>query len=165
VGISPPPGARFFGARLEQPGQNDAMADASAGLSSEIRARLAALSGATPAHVHRLQVGLAWLVLSQAPPAASGQLDLAVAFIEGRATSAELRDAKQDCWTYVGSLACGCTISDSASAHAVMSCLETDEAAHASAALAEQAHQVLRCGASETAILHVLESLPEQRGR
>lgn len=134
------------------------MADGSSALSAVIRARLAALSGAPPATVHRLQVGLARLVLSQAPPSASSQLDLAVAFIEGRITSAELREAKQDCWSYVGSLACGCSVSDSASAHAVLSCLETDDDAHVSAKLSEQAEKVLRCGVSETSILRVLDS-------
>src|SRR6478736_1174489 len=86
---------------------------------------LEALSGLDSARVHRLQVGLAELVLPQAPPGAAAQLELARAFIEGRAQPAALRDAQQDCWSYVGSLACGCSVSDSASAHAIMTCLET----------------------------------------
>lgn len=114
------------------------------------------LSGLEPARVHRLQVGLAELVLGQAPPMAAGQLDLARAFIEGRADAAALRDARQDCWSYVGSLACGCSISDSASAHAVMTCLETDPAAHTPESLAEQAERIARCGVSEAHIIAVL---------
>ena len=75
---------------------------------------------------------------------------------EGRASAAELRDARQDCWTYVGSLACGCSISDSASAHAVMTCLEPDDAAHVGSLLLEQVERVRRCGASQAQILAVL---------
>ncbi len=132
------------------------MDDASAPLSTQIRARIAALASGSPAAIHRLQVGLARLVLSQAPAAGSGQLDLALAFIEGRASAEDLHDARQDCWTYVGSLACGCSLADSASAHALMCCLETDEQRHSGSALAEQVERVLQCGAGEGAVLAVL---------
>jgi hypothetical protein len=81
---------------------------------------------------------------------------LAIAFIEGRATASELSSARQDCWTYVGSLACGCSIADSASAHSVMTCLETDPAAHSVAALGEQAERIARCGVEEARILAAL---------
>jgi hypothetical protein len=132
------------------------MADASGALSPAILRALARLAAASPERVHRLQVGLARLVTDHAPASAPQQLDLAVAFIEARATKAHLADAKQDLWTYVGSLACGCSIADSASAHAIMSCLETDEGSHSPPALAEQVIKVSRCGASETSILSVL---------
>jgi hypothetical protein len=122
-----------------------------------VAAALEPLSGLQPAQVHRLQVGLAELVLSQAPPAALGQLELARAFIEGRADAAALRDARQDCWSYVGSLACGCSVSDSASAHAIMTCLETERSAHEPAALAEQVERILRCGVSEARVMTLLE--------
>jgi hypothetical protein len=127
-----------------------------AGVSPEIEQRLGRFAALTPAGVHRLQVGLAELVLAQAPPAAAGQLALATRFIEGQVSPAELKDAQQDCWTYVGSLACGCTASDSASAHAIMSCLEPDPAAHTPAALLEQVQRILRCGVAEQRILSVL---------
>ena len=128
----------------------------SAGLSPVLRLRLAAFGSASPLAIHRLQVGLARLALEQAPPAAPGQLALALAFIEGRALAAELLDARQDCWTHVGSLACGCSVADSASAHAIMTCLETDAAAHSPAALVEQAERILRCGVDEARIVAVL---------
>ncbi|RYZ03752.1 MAG: hypothetical protein EOO73_26305 [Myxococcales bacterium] len=137
------------------------MPDADQRLSSEITAALGALAGAPPSTVHRLQVGLARLVLDSAPPSAAGQLDLALAFIEGKATAAELREARSDCWSYLGSLACGCSLADSASGHAVMSCLEPDSASHSIGALREQVSKVLRC-ASEAkaermaAVLNVL---------
>jgi hypothetical protein len=130
-------------------------------LSPAIHAALMSLSGASPAAVHRLQVGLARLTLSQAPLVAPAQLDLALAFIEGSASAAELRDARTDCWTYLGSLACGCSLADSASAHAVLSCLESDRAAHSVAALAEQVSKVLSCGASPALVLRVLADLPD----
>ncbi len=132
------------------------MTEAVLQLSGSIPAALAARTDAPPAEVHRLQVGLARLVLAHAPLAAAAQLELAVAFIEGRAVAAELHEAKQECWAYVGSLACGCSVADSASAHAVLSCLEAAPGAHSAAALAEQVSKVLRCGASETSILRVL---------
>src|SRR5260221_6389766 len=98
------------------------MASDRARLSPEIHAALATMGPASARAVHRLQVALARLVLEQAPPAAASQLDLALAFIEGRASVAELLEARQDCWVYVGALACGCSLADSASAHAVMTC-------------------------------------------
>jgi hypothetical protein len=125
-------------------------------VSPEIRRALEGFAALGPASVHVLQVGLAKLALEQAPPAAASQLALAVEFIEGRVGPAELKDAKQDCWTHVGSLACGCSIADSASAHAIMTCLETDPAAHTPAALLEQVERISRCGVAEARILSVL---------
>jgi len=125
-------------------------------VSPEILGALAAWAAAPSEAVHRLQVALAGLVLDQAPPAAASQLALALAFIDKRASAAELKEARQDCWVYVGSLACGCSLADSASAHAIMSCLETEEAAHTSGALREQVERVLRCGVPEPRILRVL---------
>lgn len=127
-----------------------------AALSPALCGALEALYGLDSARVHRLQVGLAELVLPQAPPGAVGQLELARAFIEGRADAAALREAQQDCWTYVGSLACGCSVSDSASAHAIMTCLETSPSAREPSALREQVERIARCGVSELKIISVL---------
>jgi hypothetical protein len=120
---------------------------------------LAERAASSPADIHRLQVGLAHCVLPQAPPGASLQLQLARAFIEGRAEAAELLEARRDCWSYVGSLACGCSLSDSASAHAIMTCLEPSSDAHSNAALREQIERVLRCGVDEAAILRALRQV------
>jgi hypothetical protein len=125
-------------------------------LSPQLNAELGRLGGATVEQVHRLQLGLARLVLEQAPSGAAGQLELALGFIDGRVPAAALHEARQDCWTYVGSLACGCSIADSASAHAIMICLETDDSAHAPSDLSEQVERSLRCGATEAAVLAVL---------
>jgi hypothetical protein len=108
--------------------------------------------------VHRLQVGLAGLVVEQAAPGAPQQLALAAAFIEGHASSAALTDAQQDCWTYVGSLACGCSLADSAAAHALLTCLEPRSEAHSPRALREQVERVLSCGVDEAPVLAVLEA-------
>jgi hypothetical protein len=132
------------------------IAEESSRLSPEISAAVTAFGASPPPAVHRLQVGLARLVLDQAPPGAALQLELACAFIEGRSDAAELLAARQDCWTYVGSLACGCSLADSASAHAIMSCLEPDAEAHSNGALAEQIERVMRCGVDEAAILQIL---------
>jgi len=149
----------FFRAPRAAPGQIClAMPSDSTGLSPEIQAALAACGAAPVQVVHRLQVGLARLVLEQAPASAASQLQLALAFIDGQATAAQLLDARQDCWLYVGALACGCSLADSASAHAIMTCLETDATAHASQALHDQVERVLRCGATEPHILSVLRT-------
>ena len=132
------------------------MADAASSLSPRILEVLAACGHFEPAAVHRLQVGLASLVGEQASPSASQHLALATAFIEGRAEPAALTEAQQDCWTYVGSLACGCSLADSASAHAVLICLDSRAEAHAATALREQVERVLRCGVGEAVVLRVL---------
>jgi len=124
--------------------------------SPELRAALLRVQGATAAQVHRLQLAFAQLLLAHAPPAAAEQLALASGFLEGRVPAGALHEARQDCWTYVGSLACGCSVADSASAHAIMTCLETDAAAHSPAGLAEQLERALRCGATEAELLGVL---------
>jgi hypothetical protein len=49
--------------------------------SPEILAALAAFGAAPVETVHRLQVALARLILDQAPPAAAGQLALALACV------------------------------------------------------------------------------------
>jgi len=132
------------------------MAATSSQLSPELGAALARFSGANAAQVHRLQLGLAELLLAHAPPSAAAQLELAAGFIEGRIPAEALHEARQDCWTYVGSLACGCSVADSASAHAIMTCLETGDAAHSPSGLAEQLERALRCGATEPELLRVL---------
>lgn len=134
------------------------MADGAAGLSPRISLALDACAHFEPGAVHRLQVGLAGLVAAQSSPGAPQQLELAAAFIEGRAEPEELADARQDCWTYVGALSCGCSLADSASAHAILICLEPRADAHTTRALAEQVERVLRCGASETDVLAILEA-------
>jgi hypothetical protein len=134
------------------------MPDDAARLSPELQAALAALGAVSWRTVHLLQVGLAELVLEQAPAIAASQLALARAFIEGQLAAWELNEARQDCWTYVGSLACGCSAADSASAHCILTCLETDDAAHTPAVLSEQVARVLRCGVAEAHVVRVLQS-------
>ncbi len=121
--------------------------------SLEAEARRAA---ANAENLHRLKLELAKLVLSQASPSAVNQLHLVERFLEGQASAAELADARQDAWAYVGSLACYCSPTDSASAQAVLSCLETGPAAHTGDSLLEQVERVLLCGISERALLEVL---------
>ena len=125
-------------------------------LSPDLAAELERLAVARVPQVHRLQLQLAGLLLDHAPPGANGQLELALGFVEGRTGAAALHEARQDCWTYVGSLACGCSIADSASAHAIMVCLEAVATAHSPAALVEQVERSLRCGATEADVLGVL---------
>lgn len=123
-----------------------------------VEAALAALSAADPAAIHSRQLALARLVADQGPEGAAQQLALVERFLEGEPLEAELREARQECWTHVGSLACGCSIADSASAHALLVCFETPPAAHTPPALAEQVERVLRCGVSLARVLRVLTS-------
>jgi hypothetical protein len=106
--------------------------------------------------VHELELSLARLLLADAPPGARQQLELAEAFLRGEASARDLKSAQQDCWTYVGSLACGCSVADSASGAAVLACLEADPSAHTQGALSEQVTRALRAGIAESAILAAL---------
>jgi hypothetical protein len=106
--------------------------------------------------IHVLEVGLARLLLAHAPAAAQQQLELAAEFLRGAAAARDLKSAQQDCWSYVGSLACGCSVADSASGAAFLACLDPEPSAHTRAALAEQVARAIRAGASEDAILAVL---------
>ena len=106
--------------------------------------------------LHELEVGLARLLLPHGPADAQRQLELAAVFVRGAAAARDLKSAQQDCWSYVGSLACGCSVADSASGAAFLACLEPEPSAHTPAALAEQVTRALRAGASADAILAVL---------
>lgn len=132
------------------------MASETPHISSDLHRALGRFAAAGAGRIHRVQVDLARLVLHHAPPHAPQQLELGLEFLTGSVPASALHEARQDCWTYVGSLACGCSLSDSASAHAVMVCLETDAAAHSPSALAEQVERTLRCGAAEADVLDVL---------
>jgi len=105
---------------------------------------------------HRCKLELARLVVRQAPASAANQLDLAERFLNGEASIAELAEARTDVWSYLGSLACYCSATDSASAQAILGCLETDPSAHTFASLLEQVERVARCGVSEAEIARVL---------
>ncbi|MFZ5892708.1 MAG: hypothetical protein ACOY0T_16735 [Myxococcota bacterium] len=115
-------------------------------------------SKTSPVEVHRLKIRLAKLVLGQATPSAVNQLELAERFVNGQSTREELADARQDAWTYIGSLACYCSVTDSASSQAVLSCLESDPAAHDFSSLLEQSERVLRCGVADATLAHELEA-------
>ncbi len=125
-------------------------------LSAAIEAALRLHVGSSPREVHSLQIRLARLLLQHGPPAVAEQLRLAEAFLLGEVSAAELRGAEQDLWTYVGSLACGCSVADSASGAAFLVCLAAETSSHTPAALAEQAERALRAGAPEQAVLAVL---------
>lgn len=128
-----------------------------------IREAASLLATAPPRTVHRAKIELAKLALSEAPPQAVNQLELAERFLHGAASSSELASAKTDVWTYIGSLACYCTVSDSASAQAVLCCLETDDGHHTAASLLEQAERVSRCRVDAERITAVLRRVAEQR--
>jgi hypothetical protein len=110
--------------------------------------------------VHQLELRLAALLLEHAPAAGREQLELARGYLAGQVSPAELRSAQQDCWTYVGSLACGCSVADSVTGAAVLACLDGAADAHTPRALAEQVDRALRAGASEAQVLAVLSPPP-----
>lgn len=122
----------------------------------EIREALQGRPTAAAREVHRLKIALAELVLRVAEPAAFRQLEVARRFLESTATAAALADARQDCWTHIGSLACYCTPTDSLASQAILACLEADESRHLPGSLSEQVVRVLRCGVPGELVLRVL---------
>jgi hypothetical protein len=132
------------------------MVSAPAAHQAALEALMSHLPPLTPARVHALEISLAELLRALSPPEATLQLALARRYLAGQATKDELIEAQRDCWTYVGSLACGCSISDAASADAVMVCLSISDDAHGPAALAEQVSRVLRCEIDPEQVLRVL---------
>lgn len=132
-------------------------------LPEPIREAASLFVGAPPSRVHRAKIELSKLVLSDAPPQALNQLQLAERFLSGDASGAELASAKTDVWTYIGSLACYCTVSDSASAQAVLSCLEHEDSHHRADSLLEQAERVRRCRVDPERIAAVLGQVAGQR--
>ena len=121
-------------------------------------------ASASPRAIWQLEIELARLVLSQAPPSAVGQLELAERFLRGSADVHDLTDARQDAWIYIGSLACYCTRNDSASAAAVLACLEPDESQHTYGPLLEQLQRLQLCGVPEAETLRVLEAAQVPEG-
>jgi len=119
-------------------------------------------AAASASTLHRIKLELAKLVIGQAPPSAQNQLALAERFLEGHASAGALGDARQDAWAYIGSLACYCSAIDSASAQAVLSCLESEASAHTPLSLREQLERVLRSGIAPPAIARVLEQSSAQ---
>jgi hypothetical protein len=121
-------------------------------------ARIRASAGARA--VHGAHIELAKLVLEHAPPGSLGHLELATRFLERAASAGELAEARREIWAHATALACGCSLTDSASAQVMLSCLEPNEAEHTLDALREQARRVLQCGASEDAVLRALTLRP-----
>jgi hypothetical protein len=133
-------------------------------LSPRILAEARRYEWARPRALHRSKIALARLVASEAPPQALQQLELAAEYVRGNASAEELARARQDSWAYIGSLACYCSVSDSASSQAILNCLESDDGAHTLTSLIEHSQLVVECGVSEDRIVEALahESLTEE---
>jgi hypothetical protein len=132
------------------------MAQETPGLSADIEAAVLAHARADARAIQRLELGLAELVCELGPPGSRQHLDLVAHQLDGIDVEGELREARQDCWSYQGSQACGCSAADVASAAAIMACSEPAAAAHALAGLTEQVWRVLRCGIGAERVLAVL---------
>jgi hypothetical protein len=124
---------------------------------------LQSLERLDPRQIQRVEIELAELIIPHAPPGAPAQLELARALIEGRGSVSALREARQECWAYAGSLACGCSTADSASSQAMLACLDPDPAAHHVQSLIEQTERILRCGVAEERVLAVLIAASSRR--
>lgn len=122
----------------------------------EIEAALQAHVGADGRTIQRLELGLAELVVELGPPGSREHLALVARHLAGEDVARELSEARQDCWSYQGSQACGCTPADAAAAQAMMVCSEPDARAHDRASLTEQVSRVLRCGVAGERVLAVL---------
>lgn len=121
---------------------------------------LARHAGASAGAIQRLELALAELLVEHGPPGARGHLDLARRFVDGDAAAAELSEARQECWAYAGSLACGCSAADSATSAAFLAVLDASAAAHTLASLREQTERALRAGVSEGRVVEALGDLP-----
>jgi hypothetical protein len=129
------------------------------GLAASIDAVVFALGAAGSARIHRGELQLARLLLDRSPHAAALQLELVERHLAGEVVTEGLNEARQDCWSYVGAIACGCTPAESAAAQAVFACLVDDASAHNATSLAEQVERVRRCGVSGERILAVLQAV------
>lgn len=129
------------------------------GLPAELEAAVQAHALADARAIQRLELGLAELVCDLAPPGSREHLSLVAQQLDGADVTRELGEARQDCWSYQGSQACGCSPADAASAQAVMACSEPPAAARGLADLTEQVARVLRCGAPAERVLAVLARL------
>jgi hypothetical protein len=123
-------------------------------LSEPAQQALAQRGGASPQTLARLELALAELLIEHGPPGARAHLELAARFLEGGATAGELAEARQECWAYAGSLACGCSAADSATSAAFLAVL--DASPHTLESLTEQVERALRSGVSEERVLAVL---------
>jgi hypothetical protein len=126
---------------------------------ADVQAALTRFASANARAIHRAQVALAELVTDLGPPGSVQHLELASRFVNGESVQGDLAEAKQECWVYVGSLACGCSVTDSLSAHVMLTCLEAAPESHAASALGEHVERVLRCGVSVERVLDVLKRL------
>jgi hypothetical protein len=125
-------------------------------LPAEIDAAVARRASPGGRAVHRTQIELAKLILGNGPPGAIHHLELAERFLAHAASAAELAEAQRDIWAHTSSVACGCSVADSASAQLILNCLAPNELEHTKAALREHVTRVLECGVSEEAVLRVL---------
>ena len=82
------------------------------GLSADIEAAVRAHATADARAIQRLELGLAELVCELGPPGSRQHLALVAQHLDGVDVAHELREARQDCWTYQGSQACGCSAAD-----------------------------------------------------
>lgn len=129
--------------------------------SEPVQQALARHAEASPGVIQRLELELASLNLEHGPPGARQHLELAARFLDGAASAADLAEARQECWLYAGSLACGCSAADSATSAAFLAVLDGRAAAHTSESLAEQVERALRAGASVARVLEVLGKSPQ----
>lgn len=106
--------------------------------------------------IHRSKLELARLVVRQAPASAANQLELVERYLNGEVKAAELSEARTEVWSYIGSLACYCSATDSAAARTILGCLEVEASAHTLPSLLEQIESVARCGVQSSEIARVL---------
>jgi hypothetical protein len=129
-------------------------------LSEPTRLALGRFDQAPARALQRAEIELARLLLEYGPPGALRYLELAERFLRGAADATELAEARQECWAYAGSLACGCSLADAETSAAFLAALDSSPASHTVRALAEQAERVLRAGVGEGRMLEALAKTP-----
>lgn len=110
-----------------------------------------------PRVVHRAKAELLETVRSSLPPFAQRLLPLVQRYLDGEAVEHELREGRADVWAHLGTLACYCTVDESASLRSVLSALESEVGAHDEASLEGFLRDLALVGASTEALGAALE--------
>lgn len=115
--------------------------------------------GSAPRVVQRVKRRLLELARPSLPPVAFPLLELVDRYLEGEPLEGELAEGRADVWAQVGTLACYCSVDDSAALRSVLAVLETDEGAHAPSSLERFAEDVAILGVAPAAIERELSAL------
>lgn len=120
-----------------------------------LREILSASAFEEPTFAKNAKLALAALVAPIAPPFARNLLELAARAAKGEASESDLSEGRVEAWTYLGSLACYCSETDSLSVQITMTALDSATADRAT--LFSISEKLRRAGVAEEAIFATLQ--------